>query len=118
MGSAQDKEGTVPIVTPSAQQELGDFSTAMPRPGAPQRCHGERKPPSWDKDWWMWKFPLTGGEKPRFRTSRGIEPMVGAEAEIKDKDERKTQIPKAWLCSASCWNLSIGKHLFICSFFQ
>lgn len=29
-GSTQDKEGTVPIVTPSAQQELGDFSTGMP----------------------------------------------------------------------------------------
>lgn len=65
----------------------------------------------------MWKFPLTGGEKPRFRTSRGIELMVGVEADIKDEDERKTQIAKAWPCSASCWNLSTGKHLFICSFF-
>lgn len=116
MGSTQDKEGTVPIVTPSAQQELGDFNTAVPRPGAPQGRHRGRKPPSWDKDWWMWKFPLTGGEKPRLGTSRGIEPMVGAEAEIKDKDERKIQIPKAWPRSASCCNLSTGE-LFLFVFF-
>lgn len=42
--------------------------------------------------------------------------MVGAEAEIKDKDERKPQIPKAWLHSAACWNLSSGKNFFIWGF--
>lgn len=55
----------------------------------------------------MWKFPLTGGGKPG---------SGGAEAEIQDKDERKTQIPKAWLFSASCCNLSSGRHFFICLF--
>lgn len=52
----------------------------------------------------------------RLRTSRGIKLMVGAEAEIKDKDERKPQIPKAWLNSAACWNLSSGKSFFIWGF--
>lgn len=52
----------------------------------------------------------------RLRTSRGIKLMVGAEAEIKDKDERKPQIPKAWLHSAACWNLSSGKSFFIWGF--
>lgn len=32
LGSAQDKEGTVPTVTPSPQQEPEDFSTGLGSP--------------------------------------------------------------------------------------
>lgn len=39
-GSTQDTEGMVPTLTSGPQQELEDFSKAVPRPGPPQGCHG------------------------------------------------------------------------------
>lgn len=54
------RRGRCPLSPPVPNRNLRTSAQAWD----PPRMLWRKKPHSWDRDWWVWKFPPAGGEKP------------------------------------------------------